>query len=175
MKESDLYLPVRDWLHARGWTVHVEVFDCDIVAVKDNVLRAVELKPTSSPALFRQLHDRAGSFDEVMAAVVSTPNIRGNEHLDGFECWGFGLLQIDPTTRKVKQRRKCQRQPYKWRKRRNYRMKKLAERHPALPHERGGVTSVEACEQRNIRDQILEMKSRTLTQKGTNHERRTGT
>ncbi len=44
--EEDLYGPVRDYLQGFGYEVRGEVKDCDIVAVKGEVLLVVEMKRT---------------------------------------------------------------------------------------------------------------------------------
>lgn len=137
MRESDLYPPVRDWLIARGYEVHVEIFDCDIVAVKDGRLLVVELKLCLARELFTQMEDAARWADEVMGAVASAPR-----KLGGLSNKGFGLLQV--TDGRVRQRVKPRPQPHWWFKKRAYRIKKLNGRDPAMPHELAGLPSCPA-------------------------------
>lgn len=153
MAESDLYIPVRDWLRAQGWTVHVELFDCDVIATKPDTtcpngvrIRVVELKPCLTGVLMCQLYTRAMWADEVMAAVASearaTTELRDN---------GFGLLQVRDG--KVRQRISPKLQPWQWHKRRAYRLKKLAGRAPAQDHELAGLPSCPRLrEQRELRE-----------------------
>jgi hypothetical protein len=146
MKESDLYAPVRDWLTARGYTIHVEVFDADIVATKDGKLTAVELKPCLTNGLFCQCVTRAKWADEVIAAIASDPRGTG-----GMKQHGFGLLQV--VNGKVRVRVHPKPQPWYWHKMRAYRMKKLANRAPAMPHEVAGLPSCPALkDQRRQRE-----------------------
>lgn len=154
IRECELYPPVRDWLAQRGWEVHVEKWDCDIVAVKGDVLRAVELKPALNEKLVRQLHDRARWADEVMGAVAAEP--RGYQSkASGLRYSGFGLLQVDITTGKVRQRIKPRPQPWHFHSRRTYRMRILADRHPAMPHEMAGIpASAQLREQNKLRRKI---------------------
>lgn len=134
MKESDLYPPVRDWLLARGYEIHVEIFDADIVAVKDGRLTVVELKLCLSTDLWMQCRTRATWADEVIAAVASTPRCT-----EAYQHSGFGVLIVQDG--RVKQKHKPRPQPWHWHKARAYRMKKLAKREPAQPHEMAGVPS----------------------------------
>lgn len=141
MKESDLYPPVRDWLRARGYTIYVERFDADIVAVKDGRLLAVELKLCFTQQLYSQLQARATWADEVMAAVGSAPRA-----FKAMRYMGYGLLLV--SNGKVRQKFKTRPQPWQFHKRRLYRLKVLADELPAMDHELAGVMSVEAGLQR---------------------------
>lgn len=137
MKESELYIPVRDWLVKQGWTIYVEHFDADIIAMKDGVVRVVELKTGFTDKLYWQACQRAQWADEVMGAVPVAPKYSGR--------WtdeGFGLLIV--TGGKVRQKHKPRPQPWQWRKKRKYRIKELLRRGPAMDHE---VAGLPACPQ----------------------------
>jgi hypothetical protein len=132
MKESDLYIPVRNWLIARGYEIHVEIFDADIVAVKDGELTAVELKACLSSDLYRQCCNRARWADYVIAAVASVPRQVGM-----YTHAGFGVLLVNGG--KVHQKAKPRPQPWLWHKMHDYRVKKLTGRLPAQEHELAGL------------------------------------
>lgn len=152
VKESDLYVPVRDWLAARGWVIHVEIFDADIVAVRDGRMLAVELKPCLTQDLMNQLHHRAVWADEVIGAIASEP--RGRLH--ALRYYGFGLLQV--IDGKVRQRIKPRPQPWQWHRTRAYRLKKLNSRPPAADHEVAGLPGCSALrEQRAWRRSQVEV------------------
>jgi hypothetical protein len=150
MRERDLYIPVRDWLIAEGWTIHVEIFDADIVAVKDGKLLAVELKRGMRTGLERQAKQRADWADLVMIAVPEStykPAWWIKHH-------GFGVLTVGPGLRRpVRQRAAPKQQPWRWVRRREYRLRKLAARPPAQAHEVAGLPSCrELAEQRRLRE-----------------------
>lgn len=135
MMECDLYPPVRDWLAARGYEIHVEMFGSDIVAVKDGQLTVVELKLGFTQILADQLTDRARWADFVMAATLDVPSYR--------PAWlkynGFGYLVVYGGA--VLQRIKPRQQPWAFVKRRAYRLKQLDGRPPAMEHETAGLPS----------------------------------
>ena len=145
MKESALYPPVRDWLIKNGYVVHVEVFDCDIVAVKDGLLTVVELKTCLSMDLYNQCVARTRWADFVIAAVGSVPR-----STSGFTHMGFGVLLV--TGGKVRRKHQPRPQPWHWHKAHGYRLKKLTGRLPAEPHELAGIRSGAALRmQRELR------------------------
>lgn len=136
MKESDLYIPVRDWLQERGHEVHAEIFDADIVTVCDGKLWAVELKPCLDQALYRQLADRERWADYVCGVVAAKPR-KQNQYYSHLKYLGYGLLQV--TGGRIHQRLKARPQPWQWHKKHAYRMKRLGDRAPAQPHELAGL------------------------------------
>lgn len=135
LRERDLYAPVRDWLASRGYTIHVEVFEADVVAVKDGLITAIELKTSQTDGLCVQVNRRCQWADYVYAAVPSN-RIRATSQFKGH---GIGLLAVDPTSGSVRERLKPKPQPWWWRKRHDYRAKKLATRAPAMAHECAGL------------------------------------
>jgi hypothetical protein len=94
MRESDLYPPVRDWLIARGYEVHVEIFGHDIVALKDGKALVVELKLGLTRVLTKQLESAANWADEVMGAVGVEVIIGKSGECGAYRYNGFGLLQV---------------------------------------------------------------------------------
>lgn len=67
--EADLYAPVRDHFIALGFDVKGEVRNCDVVAVKDDILVSVELKKTFGLKLVYQGLDKQASSDLVYLAI----------------------------------------------------------------------------------------------------------
>lgn len=150
MRESDLYPPVRDWLIGRGYEIHVELFGCDIVAVKNGVLVAVELKVSFTNRLVCQLRSRRPWADFVIAATAG--KINGPHRLDFrnglMQVEGYGLICVDGrhAAMLIKPRRQKDCKPS----RQKYRLKILAGRAPAMEHELAGLP---ACSQ--LREQRL--------------------
>ncbi|WP_246831390.1 DUF2161 family putative PD-(D/E)XK-type phosphodiesterase [Pseudotabrizicola formosa] len=70
MKESDLYLPVKAFLEAQGYTVKAEVGAADVMACRDPEPPViVELKTALTLPLILQGVARQGLFDHVYLAV----------------------------------------------------------------------------------------------------------
>jgi len=152
MRESDLYPPVRQWPLARGYEVHVEIFGADVVAVKDGQLTVVELKVAWTNQLFQQLIDRAGWADFVFAAVPAAMarTREATSKTKGARYRGFGVLAVDCERCKVKQVAKPRQQPWMFVKRRNYRLKELTGRPPAMDHELAGLPSCNTLRRQRI-------------------------
>lgn len=143
VRESDLYPPVRDWLAKRGYTIHVEMFGVDIVAMKEDQIVAIELKLCLTESLYRQCEHNSEWADLVIGVIASD-----SKKTAMFRYKGFGLLQV--MDGKVRQRIKPRPQPWARIKRRDYRIKKLMNRAPAMEHETAGLPS---C--RRLREQRL--------------------
>ncbi|HWR38477.1 MAG TPA: DUF2161 family putative PD-(D/E)XK-type phosphodiesterase [Patescibacteria group bacterium] len=69
IRETDLYPPVRDYLIGLGYTVRGEVKDCDMIAVRDDELLAVELKRSFNVTLLMQATRRQKATDTVYIAI----------------------------------------------------------------------------------------------------------
>ena len=69
MLETDLYKPVYDYLVLQGYTVHSEVKNCDITAIKGEELVVVELKTTFNLKLLAQGAKRQRIADSVYVAI----------------------------------------------------------------------------------------------------------
>jgi hypothetical protein len=79
-RESDLYGPVKQHLQALGFAVRGEVGKCDIVAVSDDCMIAVELKLSFGVGVLYQALQRLASVDLVYVAVgvAAGRKARGN-------------------------------------------------------------------------------------------------
>lgn len=69
LKETDLYVPVRDFLQQQGFEVRSEVMGCDIAATKGDELLVVEMKLGMNITLLAQAADRQRMTDLVYLAV----------------------------------------------------------------------------------------------------------
>lgn len=103
MLESDLYLPLKQFLEAAGYAVKGEVNGCDLVGVREGdpaVLIVCEMKLAFNLELVLQGVDRATVCDEVWLAARASPSRKGREHDARFRnlCrrLGFGLLAVAP-------------------------------------------------------------------------------
>jgi len=76
-KETDLYNPIKTLLSEQGFTVRGEVKDCDIAAVKDDILWVVEMKLSANLTLIYQAMERQTATDWVFIAIPR-PRSRGN-------------------------------------------------------------------------------------------------
>ncbi|MCD4827309.1 MAG: hypothetical protein K8Q99_05985 [Acholeplasmataceae bacterium] len=69
MRETELYLPVKNLLISQGFDVKAEVKDIDVLAMKDEFMLAVELKTKLSIKLIYQAIDRQKIVDQVYIAL----------------------------------------------------------------------------------------------------------
>lgn len=99
--ETELYLPVKNFLEDLGYSVKGEINGCDLVALKAGeppVVVTGELKLTFTLELVLQGVDRAKLSDEVWLAAYMSQNGRGRENDVRFRdlCrrLGFGLLGV---------------------------------------------------------------------------------
>jgi len=69
LKETDLYLPVREYLEKHGYLVRSEVKHCDIAAIKNDDLIVVEMKTSANMRLLVQATDRLKLTEAVYVAV----------------------------------------------------------------------------------------------------------
>lgn len=58
VRETELYLPVKEYLEERGYTVRGEVRSCDLAAVRGGELVLVELKMAFNLELVLQGNER---------------------------------------------------------------------------------------------------------------------
>jgi len=144
MNESDLYPPVKAWLEARGYEVHVEMWDCDVIGVKGEHIVVVELKRRMTWELITQLRERIFWADEAWAAVpyppIKSPDCRA--FYNALRREGIGALTF-PNGR-AHEHRKARQQPYIRNRTRAHRLAILASREPAQSHE---VAGLPACHQ----------------------------
>ena len=69
IRESDLFIPVKELLEKEGFQVKGEVKSCDVVGVKDNEIVIVELKTNFNLKLVYQAMDRQSLTDNVYVAI----------------------------------------------------------------------------------------------------------
>ena len=77
IQESDLYLPIKQYLEHQGYSIYGEVHNCDITAKKGDELILIELKTHFSIALLMQAVRRQEISDSVYVAVP-VPHNRTN-------------------------------------------------------------------------------------------------
>jgi hypothetical protein len=70
LKETDLYLPIKEYLLDQGYKVNGEVLNCDVTAIKDDELIVIELKKTLNLSLITQAVNRQKYADSVYVAVA---------------------------------------------------------------------------------------------------------
>jgi hypothetical protein len=99
--ETSLYLPVKYFLEAFGYTVKGEVGGCDILGLSDGdptVMVVCELKLTFNLELILQAVDRAAAADEVWIAARVSAKGRGREadkrYRDLCRRLGIGMLGV---------------------------------------------------------------------------------
>lgn len=99
--ETSLYLPIKRFLEARGFTVKGEIGDCDLVALSPEAEPLViigEMKLSFNLELVLQAVDRASACDEVWLAARASRRGKGRESDSRFRnlCrrLGFGMLAV---------------------------------------------------------------------------------
>lgn len=101
MRETELYLPVKQLLEAQGYVVKSEIGSADIVAVRgDEPLVIVELKTGFSLTLIHQAIERQKATDSVYVAI---PEWKGRTGWKAFQAnrilcrrLGLGLITVKP-------------------------------------------------------------------------------
>ena len=69
LQETDLYQPIKNHLLQLGFEVKGEIKDCDIVAIKEDLLLIIELKLSLNITLLLQAVDRFSVADIVYIAI----------------------------------------------------------------------------------------------------------
>lgn len=96
IKETDLYLPVSDLLEGMGYLVRSEVKDCDISALRGDLLIIVELKTSVNIRLLSQAVERL-SLTQLVYIAVPDPSKRSS-HWRGIiklvKMLGLGLILV---------------------------------------------------------------------------------
>lgn len=99
--ETSLYLPVKAFLEAAGYTVKGEIGGCDLVGLSDgdpSVVVICELKLSFNLELILQAVDRASVADEVWIAARVSARGKGREsdkrYRDLCRRLGFGMLGV---------------------------------------------------------------------------------
>ncbi len=96
-RETDLYLPVKNYLENQGFCVRGEVLDCDLAAVKDGELLLVELKVSVTLDLILQGNERKRICANVYLAVPQPKSMRTprwRKILSLCRALGLGLLTV---------------------------------------------------------------------------------
>lgn len=113
MKESDLYLPMKQWFVKQGYQVRPEIpmffRSFDAVATKDNIVIAIEMKLSLTKTLYHQII-HGHSFADYSYVMIATKPNEESEALS--RCLGQGigvlsykdqvLLQLYPAKRNEK-------------------------------------------------------------------------
>jgi hypothetical protein len=98
LRETDLYLPVKRFLEAQGYSVKSEIGSCDVMAVRgDEPPVIVELKSAFSLRLILQGIDRQAVTDAVYLAIAAPKNGLATDFKKLCRRLGLGLLIVDRT------------------------------------------------------------------------------
>lgn len=105
MKESDLYLPLKQYLESQNYEVKGEICDCDVVAIKDKEPPViVELKLTLNLDVLLQGVDRLALSSLIYIGIpheCKSFKKRRKLSLKLLKMLGFGLILIDVKSNKV--------------------------------------------------------------------------
>lgn len=114
LQESDLYPPIKHFLEAQGFAVRGEVGECDLIAIRENEMIVVELKPAFNLALLLQGVDRQRMADQVYLAVQAPKSARGRwrDQLGLCRRLGLGLLTVRFGGRRARVEVQCEPEPY---------------------------------------------------------------
>jgi hypothetical protein len=95
MAETDLYIPVKRFLEAQGYTVKSEIKSCDVVAVRGHEPPViVELKTGLTLQLLYQAIDRLSMTDVVYIAISSPKRSVSSQALKLCRRIGVGLISV---------------------------------------------------------------------------------
>ena len=106
--ETDLYIPIRNYLEDQGYTVRGEVMNCDIAAVKGDELVMIEIKRSLNIQLLVQATQRQKITDSVYIAIprpkksIRASEWRGLRHLLRRLEIGLILVTTEPDNVSVK-------------------------------------------------------------------------
>lgn len=102
MKESDLYLPLKQYLQAQNYEVKAEINECDVVAVReDEAPVIVELKLTLNLDVILQCVDRLSLTSKVYIGIpkeCKSYKKRRKQTIKMLKMLGLGLIVIDTTS-----------------------------------------------------------------------------
>lgn len=98
IKETDLYLPVKDFFEAKGYDTRGEVKDCDMAGLKDDELIIIELKLRMNITLLYQVIDRQKIADKTYIAIPKL-SFRQRKYLSKIkyicESLNIGFMTVD--------------------------------------------------------------------------------
>ena len=100
MREVDLYPPLKHFLTQQGYEVKGEVHHCDVIAVRDKRVVAVELKMSINLTVLLQAVDRLNITDTVYIGVpkgIDRLKKQRSRMIRLLRMLGLGLMVIDPT------------------------------------------------------------------------------
>jgi hypothetical protein len=101
MKESDLYIPLKNFLEVQGYEVKGEVGQCDVMAVRgDEEPIIIEFKLAINLSVVLQAVDRLSLSSKVYIGIPKHYKIqrhRKRKILKLLKMLGLGLIVIDPT------------------------------------------------------------------------------
>lgn len=101
MKESELYIPVKNIFEPFGYEVYSEVEGkwfskrADVIATKDDKLLAIEMKTSLSFQLIDQARFWMRFADFVYVAVPKSKSKRSETAMECLSALGIGLIEID--------------------------------------------------------------------------------
>ncbi|PKK94747.1 MAG: hypothetical protein CVV60_04880 [Tenericutes bacterium HGW-Tenericutes-5] len=99
MLETDLYQPVKSFFENQGYTVKAEINDIDILAIKEDITIAIELKVKISLKLIYQVIERQKLVDNVFLAIPKNSYKSHRSSVKHFHLLlkrlNLGLLVID--------------------------------------------------------------------------------
>lgn len=93
IKESDLYLPIKQFFQIKGYTVKGEVKNCDIVCIKEKKVIVIEIKKTFNLKLVYQAIERQSLTSHVYVAILK-PNKSFNDINKLCKRIGIGLIFV---------------------------------------------------------------------------------
>ena len=99
--EKELFLPTRLYFEKQGFSVDGEVKNCDLVAIKNDIVVVAELKKTFNISLVYQLMERKNSTPYVYAVIFRPKNFREKktkQMLKLIKLLGVGLLVVSDTS-----------------------------------------------------------------------------
>ncbi len=104
MKESDLYLPIKNYLESQNYEVKGEVGNCDVMAVRgDETPVVVELKLVFNLTVILQSVDRLSITPIVYIGIpkqCKTLKRQGKQIIKLLKMLGLGLITINPDGKK---------------------------------------------------------------------------
>jgi len=99
MLETDLYQPVKSFFESQGYTVKAEINDIDILAIKEDITIAIELKVKISLKLIYQVIERQKLVDNVFLAIPKDSYKSHQNSIKHFQLLlkrlNLGLILID--------------------------------------------------------------------------------
>lgn len=98
LRESDLYIPIKNHLQTLGFEVKGEIKDCDVVAQKGDQLIIIELKLNLNITLLLQAVDRFSLADIVYIAIPKQCSIykkQSKQVVKLIKRLGLGLIIVD--------------------------------------------------------------------------------